>query len=90
MKYGNEIIKVTDPRLEDFSVKVYFSDNTSSRVRLDHIFSKPKNKSAEGLRGGIFEKCFAQSGALAWPNGFELCPDAVYEWCTQQKKNNVA
>ena len=23
----------------------------------------------------MFERCFVEDGALAWPNGYELCPD---------------
>lgn len=90
MKYGSEIIKVKKPSLEDFSVEVTFDDGKTGRVRLDHIFGKPKNKSAEVLRGGVFDRCFVQSGALAWPNGFELCPDAVYDWLVTQADNDVA
>jgi hypothetical protein len=50
---------------------------------LRHFFSEPKNLSAEILRGGMFEKCFIKSGALGWPNGFELCPNAIYRWHMQ-------
>jgi len=28
----------------------------------------------------MFDKCFVEMGALAWPNGFELCPDALRHW----------
>jgi hypothetical protein len=39
----------------------------------------------EGLgRGGMFEKCLVELGALAWPNGFELCPDALKMWDRSQ------
>jgi hypothetical protein len=25
----------------------------------------------------MFPRCFVENGALAWPNGFELCPDVL-------------
>jgi hypothetical protein len=31
----------------------------------------------EVMRGGLFERCYVESGALTWPNGLELCPDAL-------------
>lgn len=86
MKYGNELISAKNAKLENYSILIKFQDGTTDRVSFEHIFSKPMNLSAEILRAGIFEKCFVQSGALAWPNGFELCPDSIYEWLHQQKK----
>ena len=46
-------------------------------VQLGYIFSKPKALAAEIVKGQMFEKCYIESGALAWPNGLELCPDAL-------------
>lgn len=86
MKYGCQIVKVSNPDIEHFKVDLIFDDGTVGSVSLRHIFGKPKHMSAEVLRGGMFERCFVESGALSWPNGFELCPDALYEWMKEQAK----
>ncbi len=66
------------------AVKLRFSDRGSGWVSLAHLFEKPKGLAAEILKGGIFDKCFLEMGALAWPNGFELCPDALKQWFEMQ------
>ncbi len=90
MKYGNEVTELLATDLERFMVKLKFKNGKKGRISLNHIFHKPKNLSAEILRAGMFEKCFVESGALAWPNGFELCPDALYEWMMEQEQDSVA
>lgn len=77
MKLGNKIKKILSVDSESFKVKLKFSDNSTGEVDLSHIFAKPKNLAAEIIKGNLFSKCYLESGALAWPNGFELCPDAL-------------
>lgn len=83
-KSGNKIAKVEDVDIESLSVKLRYSDKSGGWVSLSHLFEKPKGLAAEILRGGIFGKCFVEMGALAWPNGFELCPDALKQWLVTQ------
>jgi len=68
------------------------SDGFRGTVDLGRIFAAPKRKPlvVEILRGNLFERCFVESGALAWPNGFELCPDALRALITDQKKARAA
>ena len=80
MKLGNKIKKVLGVDPENFSVKIEFTDKSVLTIPMNHIFARPKGLAAEILRGGMFEKCFVESGALAWPNGLELCPDAMKMW----------
>ena len=77
MKLGNKIQKIvaTDEGL--FKIRLKYTDGLIGDVDLSSIFSKPKNLAAEIVKGQLFEKCYVESGALAWPNGFELCPDAL-------------
>jgi len=84
-KLGNKILKVLGVDTESLNVVVRFADGCQGRVSLAHLFERPKGLAAEILRGGAFEKCFVESGALAWPNGFELCPDALRQWFDQQR-----
>lgn len=86
MKYGNKITMVWNPKIDGYRVMLKFRDGTQGEVSLDPIFSEPKNLAAEVLEGELFEKCFVESGALAWPNGLELCPDAVKMWMVAQEK----
>lgn len=86
-RFGNKITKITKIDAESFCVQLRFSDKTQSWVSLKHIFIKPKGLAAEVLKGNLFDSCFIEAGALAWPNGLELCPDALRQLSETQKKN---
>jgi len=77
MKLGNKIQKIVATDEDLFKIRLKFTDGLIGDVDLSSIFSKPKNLAAEIVKGQLFEKCYVESGALAWPNGFELCPDAL-------------
>lgn len=77
MKLGNKIERILRFDDESFSVSLRFADGATGDVALAHIFEQPRGLAAEILRGGMFSMCFVENGALAWPNGFELCPDAL-------------
>lgn len=70
-----EVILVVDR--ERYAVKLRFADGQDGTVSLAHLFEEPRGLTAEILKGDMFAKCFIENGALAWPNGFELCPDAL-------------
>ena len=76
-RFGNEIQEVIDLDAESFQVTLRFDDGTVRRVSLAHLFDRSKGLAADILKGGMFSLCFLDNGALAWPNGFELCPDAL-------------
>jgi hypothetical protein len=77
MKLGNKIEKIISADEDSFKIKIKYTDGLAGEVDLSYLFSKPKNLVAEIIKGQLFEKCYVESGALAWPNGFELCPDAM-------------
>lgn len=77
MKLGNKIKRIVRVDGESFSVTLRFTDGAERTVSLAHLFERPKGLAAEILKGGMFSMCFLENGALAWPNGFELCPDAL-------------
>lgn len=74
----------------NFSLRIAFSDGAGGKISLRHIFEHPRGLAAEIVKGGFFAKCFVQDGALAWPNGFELCPDALRRLLTQQRLKAAA
>ncbi|MBK7963550.1 MAG: DUF2442 domain-containing protein [Bdellovibrionales bacterium] len=77
MKLGNKIEKIISADAESFRIKIKYTDGQKGEVDLSFLFSKPKNLAVEIVKGQLFERCYVESGALAWPNGFELCPDAL-------------
>ncbi len=74
-KLGNKIKKILSVDSDSFRLKLKFEDGFTGEVDLSIIFSKPKALAAEVMRGALFNKCFIESGCLAWPNGLELCAD---------------
>lgn len=87
MKLGTQIKRVVRVDPERFEVTLQYTDGFSGTVDLSFIFGSPKKRPLvlEILRGGLFAKCFVESGALAWPNGFELCPDAIRSWLGKRR-----
>lgn len=83
MKLGNQISKIVSADAESFIINLKFDDGTTGAVDLGRIFDHPKGLSAEILKGGMFDRCFVENGALAWPNGFELCPDSLRQWMVE-------
>lgn len=77
MKLGNKIDKIISADEDTFKVKLKYTDGLVGEVDLRSIFLKPKNLTEEIIKGQLFDRCYVESGALAWPNGLELCPDAL-------------
>lgn len=88
--FGNKIVRIISANSEEFTVKIQFSDRSKGTISLKHIFKQPKGLAAEILKGNLFLSCFIESGALAWPNGFELCADALRIWMEEQKRKIAA
>ena len=75
--FGNEIEKMTHVDTDAFRVRLKYIDGFEGEVDLASIFRKPVGLALEIQHGSLFERCFVEGGALAWPNGYELCPDAL-------------
>jgi len=91
MKLGNKLKRVKKTSPENFEVTLEFTDGFVGVANLTPIFSQTRRKLiAEILRGNLFSNCFVESGALAWPNGYELCPDALRIWIRDGKKKAAA
>jgi hypothetical protein len=89
MKLGNRIRRIVRVDAGTFSVRLRFDDGAVGAVSLVHLFEHPKRLAAEILKGGMFAMCFLDNGALAWPNGFELCPDALRARLVTATKNGT-
>jgi hypothetical protein len=92
MKFGNRIKRITKIEPEAFRISLEFADRGRATVDLRFIFQNPRGRPLvlEILRGQLFDRCFVEAGALAWPNGYELCPDAIRAWINEQKKRPAA
>ena len=77
MKLGNKIEKIITANENTFKIKIRYTDGLVGEVDLSTFFLSPKNLAAEIIKGQLFGKCYVESGALAWPNGLEFCPDAL-------------
>lgn len=87
IKDAPRIKKILGTDLEGFHVSLLFTDGYRGTVNLSDIFQKPTAEIVEEiLRGNLFSRCFVESGALAWPNGLELCPYALRMQLETQRK----
>ena len=89
MKLGNKIKKIITADEDTFKVKIRYTDGLVGEVDLSAFFLRPKNLAREIIKGQLFDKCYVESGALAWPNGLEFCPDAL-RMKLKTKKGQVA
>ena len=61
---------------------VTFKDGTSGEVRLQRFIDTPRIRGTifEALRDPVvFRQVRVDLGAVAWPNGADLAPDAMYD-----------
>ena len=75
-----EILSI-DPN--QFKFQLRFDDGEKLIVPLESVFSKPKGLAAEVLKGNLLSSCLVINGALAWPNGLELCADRLRQLANQ-------
>jgi hypothetical protein len=92
MKLGTKLQRILQIDAEHYRLVLEYADGFRGTVDLGSIFARPRRKPLvlEILRGGLFARCFVESGALAWPNGFELCPDALRAWIVEQERSRAA
>lgn len=65
-------------------MRVVFRDDYVGEVDLGPLFEKPRGPLTEPFRdSGFFQRAFLDEGALAWPNGYDLCPDVLRYYCEQ-------
>lgn len=86
MKLGNKITKIISADSNRFVIKLKYANGASGEVELSDIFVNPKNLVAEIIKGDLFTQCFVENGALARPNGFEMCPDALLQRMNRKKR----
>jgi hypothetical protein len=90
LKLGNQIKKIKKIYPDNYSIDLLFLNGNSGSVSLKSIFENPRGLAAEIVKGQMFNRCFIESGALAWPNGFELCPDFLFQLLNKSKNSKKA
>lgn len=92
MKFGYRVKRILACDAEHLRVTLEFTDGLRGTVDLTSFFRKPGRRPLplEILRGQLFDRCFVEGGALAWPNGYELCPDALRAVTVAQKRTRAA
>ena len=63
--------------VRDYIVDVAFNDGTHKRIDVSQWFKGPV---FEPLRKkAYFKKFFVEGATLAWPNGVDIAPEALYD-----------
>lgn len=60
------------------SLDLRFSDGATARWSADEIIARNTVLTAPLSDPAYFARAFVEAGALAWPNGLELAPSALY------------
>src|SRR5712691_2770751 len=75
MSYLPEVIRAK--RVSGFVVAAHFNDGTEKHVDISQWFKGPVFKALKDPK--FFTKFFIEGGTLAWPNGVDIAPEALYE-----------
>jgi hypothetical protein len=66
--------------LPDWQLAVKFNDGSSGIVDLSALANGPDAGIFEALRDpSFFAQAYLDCGAVAWPNGADLAPDAMFK-----------
>jgi hypothetical protein len=75
MSYLPEVIRAK--RVGGFVISARFNDGTEKHVDISQWFKGPVFKALKDPK--FFTKFFIEGGTLAWPNGVDIAPEALYE-----------
>jgi hypothetical protein len=63
--------------VKDYKLDVSFNDGTRKKIDVSQWFKGPV---FEPLREkAFFKKFFVEAGTVAWPNGVDIAPEALYD-----------
>lgn len=75
MNYLPEVIRAK--RVGGFVIAARFNDGAEKHVDVSQWFKGPVFKALKDPK--FFAKFFIEGGTLAWPNGIDIAPEALYE-----------
>jgi hypothetical protein len=64
-------------RVRGFVIATRFDDGTEKHIDISQWFRGPVFKPLKD--SSFFKKFFIDGGTLAWPNGVDVAPEALYE-----------
>jgi len=63
--------------MDGFVIAVRFNDGTEKHVDISQWFKGPVFELLKNPK--FFAKFFVEGGTLAWPNGVDIAPEAIYD-----------
>ena len=75
MKYLPEVSRAK--RVKGFVIAMRFNDGTEKHIDISQWFKGPVFRPLKDPK--FFAKFFLEGGTLAWPNGVDIAPEALYE-----------
>jgi len=75
MNYLPQVISAK--RVRGFIIATRFDDGSEKHVDISQWFKGPVFKPLKDSK--FFKKFFVEAGTLAWPNGVDIAPEALYE-----------
>ena len=73
----NYLPQVVDAQhLSGFIVATRFDDGTEKCIDISQWFKGPVFEPLKDLK--LFKKLFVEAGTIAWPNGVDIAPEALY------------
>jgi len=64
-------------RVNGFIIAMRFNDGTEKHIDISQWFKGPVFKALKDPK--FFAKFFVEGGTLAWPNGVDIAPEALYD-----------
>jgi hypothetical protein len=74
MNYLPQVISAK--RVRGFIIATRFDDGSEKHVDISQWYKGPVFKPLRDSR--FFKKFFVEAGTLAWPNGVDIAPEALY------------
>lgn len=74
MNYLPQVVEAH--HISGFVVSARFDDGTEKRIDVSQWFKGPVFEPFKDLK--LFKKFFVEGGTLAWANGVDIAPEALY------------
>jgi hypothetical protein len=72
--------------ISGFTVSARFDDGTEKHIDVSQWFKGPVFEALKDPK--LFKKFFIEGGTLAWPNGVDIAPEALYAARDSKKRPN--
>lgn len=73
---NHKLLKV---KAKDFKLTCWFEDGSVVFYDMTETFKESGPMIEPLKKKRFFEKAFIESGAVIWPNGYDICPNLIYQ-----------